>query len=519
MDLSSATISYFVETSEELITPVHWLAYIRSNLGPNNGAFVDPGILGEFRKGFKLKFDQRFDIEKGAERDFTGLLDEIRREAESDAEISSNGKRPGEEQQNEVAIKNNRQTDQPIVDAKCKTLFDVQSKSIFEAKYKSMDKSEKLKLQSGKYAEDVMYQHAITFKYIHPMHSFIFCPDDENSTAPFTEQEQLELCTRNKKVKANMFEAGGMFSQFYKKFSKVTHADLDSALYAGHPEMSQKKDPDYWICRLFITFLHDISLLSVNKSQCFSLGLSETWILSNAWRILQLLFHDTDNIYVLGGEKSGLASQERKDASRKLPGLDTMPKRMTGKKGDGYIRAFGNGKRDLGAMEAGPTWEGTTGTKSFIETGTVMPKVLRDILWSYTNRCNLSRDVLAKLTVPGMLVFGEKFQRIELDSIGGYVTRVHASGWKTLDLKGSMQSFIDLFLDIYLVRTLVLENEKICSEFLSGPQADKDGNDDEDDENDFLLRLQNDKVCGKNTVGFDIGLSHPTPRKKIPVAI
>ncbi|KAJ3114897.1 hypothetical protein HK100_001524 [Physocladia obscura] len=335
-----------------------------------------------------------------------------------------------------------------IIEGNPKALFDAVSKRIFEAKYQEMADSNKLKLKSGKYAEDII-----------PIHSFIFCPDDENSTAPFTGLEQEELKNLNRKEKPPMFSRNGMFLSFYKKFAKAESPhDLNSALFvAGHPELLKTEDPEFWICRI--------------------------------------------------GEKCGLAGQERKDVTRKLPGLDSMTKRATGKKGDGYIRVFGNGKCDVGAMEAGPTWEGVGGTKSFTESGTVMPKVLRDILWSYVNRCRSSAEVLRKLVVPGILVYGEKFQRIELDSIGGYVTRVCSSGWKTLNLKGTVESFVDIFLNVFLVHTLVLQNETIASE------SSSDCNDDEDEDN-FLVNLQEEIIAGKDVMGFDIGVSQPTPKKK-----
>ncbi|KAI9316547.1 hypothetical protein BDR26DRAFT_905583, partial [Obelidium mucronatum] len=204
------------------------------------------------------------------------------------------------------------------------------------------------------------------------------------------------------------------------------------------------------------------------------------------------------------GEKSGLAGQERKVRSRALPGLESMSARATGKKGDGHIRIFGSANQDVGAMEAGPKWEGAKGTKCFLESESMMPKILRDILYSYLTKCNHNADVLKQLVIPGVLVYGEAFKRVELDSVGGYVTRMRSSKWKMLNFSSGVKDLTSLFLDIYRVRILVFQNEEIFTQT----------NSDNDDFDDFLERLHEESVSGESSASsMDIFLSQPAPMK------
>ncbi|KAJ3398092.1 hypothetical protein HDU80_009256 [Chytriomyces hyalinus] len=128
-----------------------------------------------------------------------------------------------------------------------------------------------------------------------------------------------------------------------------------------------------------------------------------------------------------------------------------MSTRSTGRKGDGYIQVFGGEGQDVGAMEAGSKWEGAKATKCFVESGSLMPKILRDMWWSYMTKCGHSADVLKRLVIPSILIYSKAFRLIELDSIGRYITRIRMNGWKITNLNGGVKPLMDLFLDIFLI--------------------------------------------------------------------
>ncbi|KAJ3337174.1 hypothetical protein HDU83_008908 [Entophlyctis luteolus] len=438
------------------VTPNLWLESLCSEYGPLFDGFLESEELlwGYFTNGFKIQYGSNFSpsdnsikrhklvmsaSDDGAAPVFNIAINALATDSKSNTLENAGANTDPVLQKTDISVEVDNEPDFTEVESQVPS-------------YRQMSNSKKLKLKSGRFVEDVMFKHGLMFQYIHPIHSFIYVHEDLNLKGIFTLEEEVELQHLNLKETPRPYTPKGTFSSFFKKFMTIDDLDkLRAVLFSGHPELTNEDDPEFWICQMFFVFLLDMLLLGKKKSQCFSLGLSEAWILANPWSMIQKLFHDTEHIYFLGGEKSGLAGQERKDVSRTLPGLESMSTRATGKKGDGYIRVFGSALRDVGAMEAGPKWEGPKGTKCFFESG-LMPKTLRDILWSYSTKCGHRAEVLTKLVIPGVLVYGEGFKRVELDSIGGYVTRIRSSQWKMLNLSGGVKALTSLFLDIYRVR-------------------------------------------------------------------
>ncbi|KAJ3098355.1 hypothetical protein HK100_005117, partial [Physocladia obscura] len=180
-----------VDSTNALIGPVHQLATqefvhdLKRHRGVSEvGTAVDKKRLKESEN------DENGDEEEYEEE----LLD--KRAPNGDKLSTQSGIQRAKALENEDRLYQDTQCEQfiseaspSIPEANPKSLFDSESKRVFEKKYNAMVNSNKLMLKSGKYAEDVMFQHALKFQYIH----FIFCPDDENSTKPFTQLELDEL--------------------------------------------------------------------------------------------------------------------------------------------------------------------------------------------------------------------------------------------------------------------------------------------------------------------------------------
>ncbi|KAJ3232213.1 hypothetical protein HDU77_000896, partial [Chytriomyces hyalinus] len=205
------------------------------------------------------------------------------------------------------------------------------------------------------------------------------------------------------------------------------------------------------------------------------------------------------------GEKGGLASQVRKDASRKVGGLTAMSRRLTGKKGDGYVRVLGSDARDVAAIEAGPKWEGPGATKALVETEKILPKALLDIFLVMHDRLGNSVDALSKLAVPGLAIYGDRCKRLKLDHVGGYVTRVVSSEWMTLSMSGCVADKMALFVEVFIFRAWVLYNESLTST-VSNAGGD-------------ILQLLHKKHVENDVAEIQrqkivLGPPHPTPKGK-----
>ncbi|KAJ3383371.1 hypothetical protein HDU80_001253 [Chytriomyces hyalinus] len=349
----------------------------------------------------------------------------------------------------------------------------------------------KFKLKLGRFVEDVMYHACIDFTQEH----YIYNGNDPTITNLFKPEEIEEIEETNWKEEPEIYNPAlgdetGLFRKFYSKFESITNLDtLKKKLNRKHPELCDKTHSKYWICQLYYYFLHCIFKNASKNDACFSLNLSESWILSNPWHFVQDLFHDKKDIFVVGGEKGGITSQDRKDEFQRIAGQSKMSRRLSGKKGDGYVRIFESEARDVAAIKAGPKWEGPGATKVFTEMEHVLPKVLRDIFIAMHKRLENAPHVLKTLAVPGLAIYGNKCKRLMFDHAKGYITRVTSSEWQSLYMTGAVKANTCTFLEVCLFR--VVEKDTLT------------------DFHDMVVKKKR-KIA---TETINLGPSNPTPKK------
>ncbi|KAI8842602.1 hypothetical protein BJ741DRAFT_338508 [Chytriomyces cf. hyalinus JEL632] len=304
--------------------------------------------LSPLRNEFHAKYAIHFVIKRGHTTVFRNSLAKYRNTIRSDAFVPAVGDvNIDEPDPTEVNVKLEGPRKKPkFVDLKTdmqdepKTNdsgaeFDDVAKAIYTSGFLALRDDEKFRLKSGRYAEDVMYNKCCTFSYEHLMHSFIFSPDDPTTTQLFSEEELLEIKNTNvKEIPDSYPSETGLFWRFFSKFQGITDLGvLKSTLFnTCHPELFEDDPNEQWACQIYFLFLHNVWINASKNDSLFALDLSESWILSNPWQFVQNLFHDCKDIFVLGGEKGGLASQERKDLSRKVAGQSDLSRRAMGKK-------------------------------------------------------------------------------------------------------------------------------------------------------------------------------------------
>ena len=64
--------------------------------------------------------------------------------------------------------------------------------------------------------------------------------------------------------------------------------------------------------------------------------------------------------------------------------------------------------RDLAILEAGSTWNGIKATKTMVESQTILPLSLRDVLWSTICELKPTRAEIAQLCIPGIALYGKR---------------------------------------------------------------------------------------------------------------
>ncbi|KAJ3220492.1 hypothetical protein HDU81_011388 [Chytriomyces hyalinus] len=514
--------TYIETTPESKVLLDNWLTSLVVHLSfAELGSLLrdEERCLRPLRDEFYIKYARHIFIKKGHTMVFRNSLTKYRNTIRSDAFVPAvvdvnidepdptevNVKLEGPCKKQKFSDLKADIQDEPKTKDGCSEFDDV-AKAIYKSGYLALRDDEKFRLESGRYVEDVMYSKCCTFSYEHLMHSFIFSPDDPTTTQLFSEEELLEIKETNVKETPDSYPSEkGLFWRYFSKFQGITDLSvLKTKLFnTCHPELFEDDPNEQWACQIYFLFLQNIWINASKNDSCFALDLSESWILSNPWQFVQNLFHDCKDVFVLGGEKGGLASQERKDLSRMVGGQSDLSRRAMGKKGDGYVRILGSEVRDVAAIEAGVKWEGAGATKAFIESEHILPKMLRDILWSMHKRLNNCPVALTEISIPGLAIYGNRCKRLSLDHVKGQVTRVESTDWLTLSMSGNVNDNLEVFMEVFLLRVWVLHNESIKPNHFS-------------EKGDIFHELRKKLVKKENNTfnKFKLGVSHPTPKGK-----
>ncbi|RIB15284.1 hypothetical protein C2G38_1590933 [Gigaspora rosea] len=263
-----------------------------------------------------------------------------------------------------------------------------------------MENSRKWKLESGRFVEDVLYELGMKCRYYNLVHSFILDPTDEFIKNAFKEEELSEII---KKENGNdLLEIDDEILEYINTFAKDSTKEIRIALNTPHHRLGSNYNPqnDFVYEHVRTTVSDWVRLLEMQPNP-LALDMPEAWYRINVWRSIDIAFSDTPYTYVVGGEKAGLASSERKNRYRTLSNTEPIQRKAIGKKGDAYVRTIGSTSTDWAASEAGYKWEGTSGTKLIKELGLTLPRTLKDILIHLAGKIHFAEEKIRKLNVVG----------------------------------------------------------------------------------------------------------------------
>ncbi|CAG8684936.1 4798_t:CDS:2, partial [Acaulospora morrowiae] len=196
-----------------------------------------------------------------------------------------------------------------------------------------------------------------------------------------------------------------------------------------------------------------------------TLDMPEAWYRINIWRTVDIAFSDIPYIYVIGGEKVGLTSSERKNRYRSLPNIGPIQRKAIGKKGDAYVRKIGSTSTDRVASEAGPKWQGMHSIKLMKESGLSLPRTLEDGFIHLADKVKFAEEKLRKLNVIGFVHAGAVLIRVNLDYPAGYVCRYTRGN--PLEVYSDVKNFsksLDVLIEIIYAKHLVLQTMKVVND-------------------------------------------------------
>lgn len=101
------------------------------------------------------------------------------------------------------------------------------------------------------------------------------------------------------------------------------------------------------------------------------------------------------------GESTSIASSIRKNASRTVPGMQSLAKWKRGRKGDLILRTTSD--LEFGGAEAGKFFKSEKATKWLLEGGIKLPKMLKDMFVRLGADVGWSKTALRELRTIGFV--------------------------------------------------------------------------------------------------------------------
>ncbi|CAG8694677.1 27711_t:CDS:2, partial [Dentiscutata erythropus] len=182
----------------------------------------------------------------------------------------------------------------------------------------------------------------------------------------------------------------------------------------------------------------------------------ESWYNIHIWNfVFDQAFGNVKTISVVRGESSGIASSLRKNRNRK-----TGTRRRMGRRGDWILRSNGKGDNDeFGVGEAGHSWKDKYGTKFLKESGTKLPKGLKDMIMKLMEKVKWNAAKYDKIETVGIVHAG---LIMVIDSPKGYICRIRRSELMEVpDTPEKFPSILIMLASILNLKSRVLETLKV----------------------------------------------------------
>ncbi|KAF9295912.1 hypothetical protein BGZ74_010570 [Mortierella antarctica] len=185
-------------------------------------------------------------------------------------------------------------------------------------RFNRLDQNQFWKLSSGTYVEDILFKRTLFMNATMKIRSFMIDVECPMTESLFKADDWLEI------KKSAEFALPLLPKSTLEYLNRVRVSAI-----RGAPVIEQKMPKeDRGSCELILqTFMTWIRLYEKRPSP-FLANLSEAFWGRNSWPLLNDLFFDIDNIFMIDGEKGGLESSRRKNEGRKwIPDAKTAPKR------------------------------------------------------------------------------------------------------------------------------------------------------------------------------------------------
>ncbi|CAG8585583.1 12542_t:CDS:10, partial [Cetraspora pellucida] len=285
----------------------------------------------------------------------------------------------------------------------------------FTKAFQELDDNKKWVLRSGKVVEDELYKFGMK------------CNDKSLiEEKVFTELELMEIRTHKLKSLPDMPQD---LLEYLGSYQLSTISDLRMQIFKSESwKISYNRQKDFdkdWIRNTIDNLIREYEVDSLKKEDHL-----EVWLLSHIWLFVDRAFENIEGVQAIRGESCSLASSSRKNRNRRVASVDSIPRKIMGRRGDLIIRRM---SMEYGCGEIGNLYVGYNGTKILRERGLKTPKMMKDQFDDLCVYTKWNEKKIRKLETIGFIHAGI------LDSPAGYIGRITRS--KMLTIPSTISEF------------------------------------------------------------------------------
>ncbi|KAG0208634.1 hypothetical protein BGX28_000442 [Mortierella sp. GBA30] len=275
-------------------------------------------------------------------------------------------------------------------------------------------------LPTGTVVDEVIYKYTMTLECESALHSFVL-DQTKAIVGCFEEKDQQPFrCDFDQRDSQGAAATLPDWKQKELMRYAVAPEDLRDLLSHGWRRKDEEAiqsdtgeaERDGFNKRFYLAVLR-LSALYEDFGNRIPESQSEAWYATKVWGILiDLLVSGSEWLDLKLGEVSSSASSLRKNRDR-----DLESRHAHGRKIDGLVLCKKT-QREIGAIEAGRSDEGATGTK-VLKDSRKLAKLLKDMLDKMCSHCEKQDEVRSELRVFGLLISGLRVEFVSLRYLDG----------------------------------------------------------------------------------------------------
>ncbi|CAI2192695.1 5983_t:CDS:2, partial [Funneliformis geosporum] len=328
-------------------------------------------------------------------------------------------------------------------------------KNEFVQAFDKIPESSKLKLNSGRVVENVLFNYIKDNDYEHLAHSYIINCDDQEIKELFNDEEWTELTKDHFGIPQVPLDIAREIAKYGNKNLKQLREIVMKSFLPDNVSYDNDLHSDLeWIQMTIRTIVH----LFENEDSPLQRNHYEYWYTIAFFGIcIDILFRDSKlGTDVKRSDAPSYASSNRKNRNKKTK------RKLTGRKIDGIIYLIEE-LHEMGAIEGARSYAGIH-DKKYLSEYFKLPKTLRDMLADIIKALNYDGNRTTNIQVFGVIHLGLRVQFSRLWRVGGSITIFKKDQLYKLPHTFTIdkfKSFLKFMISIYQYKMILKNNIQV----------------------------------------------------------